>query len=621
MSDRKAEPVARLSAEIMEDRMEQLKQLFPEAVNEDGIDIDVLANLLGRKEERKERFNFTWAGKQDAILGLQNRSRATLKPVPEESVNWDSTGHVFIEGDNLEVMKLLYKSYCGRVKMIYIDPPYNTGNDFVYPDNYAEPLANYLQLTGQVDEEGNLQTSAVDRAGRRHSGWLSMMYPRLFLARQLLREDGVIFVSIDDNEVHSLRMLMDEVFGEEHFIANFVWHSTKSITNPALVSVSHTHNLVYAKSLNEIKKNRVDFKLPAILDGFANPDNDPRGPWKADPFEAGGERPNQMYPIKNPNTDEIFYPRNGNCWKNDLARFKELLEENRIVFGVSGKSRPQRKRFLAEAQQRGLTANTWWRDAGTTTSGTNELTKILGDNIFPHPKPVKLICKMLQLATTPTSLQNTESNKSEIVLDFFAGSATTAHAVLEQNCKDCVDRRFIMVQLPEPMQHQQFKNVTEVGKERIRRVIQQMQLESKETEDLGFRVFRLDQSPLRQWQELSARNTGADDYAAQMELFVNDPLLDGWTVADVIAEVAIKESGFSLSYRYQRVAAVTGQSVFRVVDDERGQYFYICLDEELSFDALGPLKLGAEDLFIFRDCAASDTLVANLALTCRIRSI
>ena len=613
MRQRKADPIKHQSSHPLDERIEQLKRLFPEAVNEDGLDVDALVNLLGIREERRERYNFTWAGKQAAILSLGRRSQAALKPAADESLNWEHTGHLFIEGDNLEVMKLLYKSYFGRVKMIYIDPPYNTGKDFVYRDHYAEPLDNYLRLTGQMDDGGNIQTTKADKSGRWHSNWLSMMYPRLFLACQLLREDGVIFVSIDDNEVHNLRLLMNEIFGEENFVAQFSWHSTKSITNPALVSISHTYNLTFAKSLDRIKNNRSSFKLPAILDGFKNPDNDPRGPWKADPFEAGGERPNQMYPIKNPNTDEVFFPAKGNCWKNDLTKFKELLADNRIVFGISGQSRPQRKRFLSEAQQRGLTANTWWDDVGTTTTGTNELKEIFGQKIFPNPKPVGLIRRMLQLSTTA-------SDEDEIILDFFAGSATTAHAVLEQNREDGGNRRFIMVQLPEPMSHEAFDHIADVGKERIRRVIKRMRSESHPDEDLGFRVFRLDKSSMRQWQDLPSE-TSPDEYAKQMKLFVTDPLLDGWTVSDVIAEVAVKEAGFSLTYRVERVQAVTEQKVCKVIDDEKEQHFYICLDDRISFDALKPLKLMSDDLFVFRDRAIDDTLVANLALAARIKSI
>ena len=297
--------------------------------------------------------------------------------------------NLIVHGDNLQALKALLPRYAGRVKCVYIDPPYNTGNEgWVYNDRVNSPLMRaWLKEHGPVDGE-DLE---------RHDKWLCMMWPRLHLLKDLLAEDGVIFVSIDDNEQHHLRMLMDEIFGEENFIADFVWNSTKSITNPALVSVSHTHNLAYANNIDIIKANRRDFKLPALLDGFENPDNDPRGPWKADPFEAGGTRPNQMYPIRNPNTGKVFYPSPGNCWKNDLDRFNLLMEDNRIVFGKTGKGKPQRKRFLSEATERGLTPATWWDDAGTTTNGTRLLKTIFGNNTFENPKPHTLICKILQI--------------------------------------------------------------------------------------------------------------------------------------------------------------------------------------------------------------------------------
>ena len=336
--------------------------------------------------------------------------------------------NLIIHGDNLHALKALLPRYAARIKCIYIDPPYNTGNEgWVYNDKVNSPLMReWLKQNGPVDSE-DLE---------RHDKWLCMMWPRLHLLKELLADDGAIFVSIDDNEQHHLRMLMDEIFGAENFVADFVWNSTKSITNPALVSVSHTYNLLYAKNFAVFSQNRGNFKLPAILDGFENPDNDPRGAWKADPFEAGGERPNQMYPITNHNTGEVFYPREGNCWKNDAARFEELLADNRIVFGRSGRGRPQRKRFLSEAAERGLTPNTWWDDVGTTTHGTNLLKQVLGTGVFSNPKPMTLLYRIVQLAT----------ERDAIVLDSFAGSGTTAHAVLALNKEDGGNRKFILVE-------------------------------------------------------------------------------------------------------------------------------------------------------------------------------
>ncbi len=353
--------------------------------------------------------------------------------------------NLIIHGDNLEALKALLPCYAGRVKCIYIDPPYNTGNEgWVYNDRVNSPLMKaWLKENGPVDGE-DLE---------RHDKWLCMMWPRLHLLKELLSEDGVIFISIDDNEQHHLRMMMDEIFGEENFVADFMWNSTKSITNPALVSVSHTFNLSYARNINIIKQNRNQFKLPAITSGFSNPDSDPRGPWKADPFEAGGERPNQMYPITNPNTGEVFYPSPGNCWKNDLQRFEILIQDNRIVFGKTGKGRPQRKRFLSEAKERGLTPNTWWDEVGTTTNGTELVKTILEGTGFQNPKPVGLLHKILLLA----------SDEDSIVLDSFAGSGTTAHAVLALNKEDSGNRKFILVECED--------YADSITAERVRRVI------------------------------------------------------------------------------------------------------------------------------------------------------
>lgn len=364
--------------------------------------IDILINPDARTPS--EMFPNEMAGKPFPIL----------KEVKGKEINGDKNRpiNLLIEGDNYHSLAVLNFTHQALVDVIYIDPPYNTGNqDFIYNDKFVDNEDPY-----------------------RHSKWLSFIEKRLKLAKNLLKKTGVIFISIDDHEQAPLKMLCDEILGEENFIANFVWNSTKSITNPALVSVAHTYNLAYAKDKSVYDQNyRKNFKLPAILEGFDNPDDDPRGQWKADPFEAGGIRPNQMYPITNPNTGEIYHPNKGNCWKNDLNKFKDLMADNRIVFGKDGKGRPQRKRFIWEAEERGLTPNTWWDDIGTTTNGTMELKSVLGDKLFNNPKPVSLLRKILLLA----------SQKDSTILDFMAGSGTTGHAVLEAN-KDGGNRQFIL---------------------------------------------------------------------------------------------------------------------------------------------------------------------------------
>ncbi len=386
-----------------------------------------------------------WIGKEAVANHDKEVPFRLLKKVKSHSVG-ENSQNLIIHGDNLEALKALMPYYQGKIKCIYIDPPYNTGNEgWVYNDKVNSPKIK--KWLGKV-----VGGEAEDLC--RHDKWLCMMYPRLKLLRDLLSEDGVIFVSIDDNEQGNLKLLMDDIFGEENFLANFLWNSTKSITNPALISLSHTYNLAYSKKIKLISDNRENFKLPAIVTGFNNSDNDPRGAWKADPFEVGGIRPNQMYPIINPNTKETFYPRKGNCWKNDLDKFKELIKDNRIVFGKSGDGRPQRKRFIWEAEERGLTPNTWWNEIGTTTNGTMELKELFEDKVFNNPKPTSLIKKILQITT----------DRSSLILDSFSGSGTTAHAVLDLNKEDGGNRTFILVEMED--------YAKDITAERVKRAIQ-----------------------------------------------------------------------------------------------------------------------------------------------------
>ena len=642
MHKRKADPIERQSIDPSEDRIEQLKRLFPEAVNEDGIDVDALVNLLGKREERRrERYNFTWAGKQDAFLSLGKRSQAALKPVPEESLNWDSTGHLFIEGDNLEALKLLYKSYFGRVKMIYIDPPYNTGKDFVYPDNYAEPLTNYLRLTGQADEDGNIQTTHADKSGRWHSNWLSMMYPRLFLACQLLREDGVIFVSIDDNEVHNLRMLMNQVFGEENFCGTFIWERKKkpSFLDRNMGTVTE-YIVAYAKSL----QLSPPFVAGVVEDGKKYPFNNADNPTRILRFPSGSVRfslGDQIVKAQDMSSQSIITALlddvkiidgiNANEFRLKGAwRYSQSKVDEFVALGdeISISRIPFRPNYVNRSGNMKKTINLLSHRVNgipTNEDATSELRMIFGADVISYPKPTGLLKYLVRAV----------SSNNDIILDFFAGSATTAHAVLAQNREDAAARKFIMVQLPEVLYDSKNEQkiaynfcvennlkptLAEISKERIRRVIQRMKPESLPNEDLGFRVFRLGKSSMRQWQDLPAE-TSAADYDKQMALFIADPLLDGWTARDVIAEVAVKEAGFSLTYRIERVQAVAEQTVCKVIDDEKEQHFYICLDDKISFEALKPLELTRDDLFIFRDSAINDTIVANLALACRIKSI
>jgi adenine-specific DNA-methyltransferase len=598
--------VSKTTPPLTDDQLAALRILMPQAFTEGKIDPEKLRLSLGDiVDDRPERYSFTWAGKRDAIRLLQVPSRATLIPARDESLDFDTTQNLFIEGDNLEVLKLLYKPYFGQVKMIYIDPPYNTGNDFVYPDNFTDPLDTYLRLTGQKDSEGNLLTSNPETGGRYHSAWLSMMYSRLFLARQLLREDGVIFVSIDDHEVQNLRLLMNEIFGEENFVASIVWRRTvsKAVSGKG-IAVAHDYIICYGRS-NELVINKLPVKEEK---GYKNPDNDHRGPYKLQKLERTleGARPTMTFPIQTPNGTIT------RTWSVHPSQYEFLLKDNRIVFSKSG--HPNYKQFLSEFK--GSLPDTWWDKKGSNQDATRELKALFdGEDLFSNPKPIELIKTLLLLSTQSDSL----------IVDFFAGSCTTAQAMLELNREDGGNRRFIMVQLPEPTGNKQFTTIAEIGKERIRRVVARMkkaregQMQLDKPEDLGFKVFKLAASNYRQWgvaaiHELPQQSPAA--YTHQAEMFA-DPLVEGWQPENVLYEVALKE-GYGLNVMVEQTSV---KDVQRVVDPDKGQFFYLTLAAKIALEDLRPLDLKKDDLFICRDAALDDEAAANLALQCRLKTI
>jgi adenine-specific DNA-methyltransferase len=605
--------VQKMVPSITDEQLEALRTLMPQAFTEGRIDPEKLLASLGNiTDDRPERYSFSWAGKRDAIRLLQVPSRATLIPARDEALDFDTTQNLFIEGDNLEVLKLLYKPYFGRVKMIYIDPPYNTGNDFVYPDNFADPLNTYLKLTGQKDSEGNLLTSNPETGGRYHSAWLSMMYPRLFLARQLLAEDGLIFISIDDRELHNLRQIMNEIFGEENFIANISWEKRYTRNNDAKLMASVIdYVVVYRKSevLSRIREARSE-KSNSI---YSNPDNDPRGSWTSVSYvsqRTKSQRPNLSYKIQNPYTNK-FIEHPTNAWKYSETQNALHAKENRLFWGADGSYQyPRLKRFLSELDPGSVLVNLWnYEETGTVDDGTKEVDTLLGKDVFDYPKPTSLIKRMMRI------IQDEEA----IILDFFAGSCTTAQAVLELNREDGGNRRFIMVQLPEPTSNQQFPTIAEIGKERIRRVAARMkkeregQLALDKPEDLGFKVFRLALSNYIQWD---GAQPDAAAYARQAEMFT-DPLVEGWRPENVLYEVALKE-GYGLNVLVEETAV---KSVQRVTDPDKGQSFYITLAIKIALKNLRALELKKDDLFICRDSALDDEAAANLALQCRLKAI
>ena len=603
--------VNKQTASATEDQVESLHALLPQAFTEGKIDFEKLRASLGDfVDERPERYSFSWAGKRDAIRLLQTPSRATLIPAPKESIDFDTTQNLFIEGDNLEVLKLLYKPYFGQIKMIYIDPPYNTGNDFVYPDNFADPLDTYLQITGQKDSEGNLLTSNAETSGRYHSAWLSMMYPRLFLARQLLREDGVIFISIDDHEVHNLRILMNEIFGEEQFMGSFIWKSRHNVDsrNKTGVSVDHEYVVAYGKA---IRGKEIDTTK------YSNPDDDPRGPWMSDNMvglASAEKRPNLHYDLINPATG-INYGRPPKGWRYEPASMNKLIAEGRIIWPSDATGRPRKKTYLKELKSQ-FTGLSSFLDVPNTLAGTQEIREIFGDDVFDFPKPLDLIKLLLEQATS----------ENDIAFDFFAGSCPLAEAVLELNRQDGLNRRFIVSQLPEPTtkgspsQKSGYATISEIGKERIRRVIKRMkkeragQLPLDKPEDLGFKVFKLAISNYKQWYFDDVENVEA--YIKQMQMFI-DPLVEDYLDENVTYEVALKE-GYGLNVRFEKT---TVRNVERVTDPDKDQSLYICLSDKIRLGDLRPLNLKKDDLFICRDIALNDETAANLALQCRLKTI
>lgn len=560
-----------LSMDLEKTNMEKLKAVFPECFAEGKLDIDKLLSLCGEYIDNDfEKYKFEWKGKSECLRLAQKRSTGTLRPCREESVNFDDTQNVYIEGDNLEVLKLLQTAYYNKVKMIYIDPPYNTGNDFVYEDDFADPMARYKEITEQTTK------SNPETMGRFHTNWLNMMYPRLRLAANLLTDDGVIFISIDDNEVHNLRKICDETFGEENFVAQIVWQKIHSIKNDAkYFSVNHDYIIIYAKAIDNFSVKLLP-RTEEMNSRYKNPDHDPRGAWQSGDLVANGERSTGYYDVISPKTGKVFNVEKGKHWVYSQDNMQELIANNEIWFGLDGNSFPRKKRFLADVQD-GRTPNTIWLsdEAGHNQTAARELKQLFDDKkYFDYPKPVELMKMLLQVST----------NEKDIILDFFSGSATTAHAVMQLNAEDGGNRKFICVQLPELCDEKSeaykagYKNICEIGKERIRRAGQKIQdtfakmtikmqdrelsneekpvklmfntVISKEPNisvqefhtdnlDIGFKVFKLDTSNLKIWDNTPIADTQIDLFYKRMNDMI-DSIKDDRTNMDVVYEVMLK---------------------------------------------------------------------------------
>ena len=599
-----------------------LAQSYPECLSEGRIDFETLRRMLGDwVEVGNERFGLVWPGKAQCMRIIQQPSAATLKPDRSQSVDFESTNNVFIEGDNLEVLKLLQKSYFGKIKMIYIDPPYNTGQEFIYPDKYAESLETYLVYTGQLDSGGRKFSTNTDTVGRYHSNWLNMMYPRLYLARNLLRKDGVIFISIDDHELSRLRELCDQIFGEENFKADIAWQKRYTRSNNTVdFTTVVEHILVYAKS-----ETFVVNLLPRTEEAdarYTNPDNDPRGEWKGASFlnpASPQDRPNLCYPLVNPNTGEVVHPTT-NAWRRSRETFAELLADNRLYWGPNGTaSVPSIKMFLAEA--RGLTPTNFWAHdyAGHTDEGTRDLEALIAGKVFNNPKPVQLVRRMLEHAC---------NGPADIVMDFFAGSCVTAQATIELNLEDGGSRKFILVQLPEPVDEDAnaakagFSTIAEIGRERIRRVIskaqkssdEQLDLDQRVATDLGFKSFRLDQSNFRIWNGLGDL-ADAQELARQLELHVDHRRSES-TPDDLIHEILLK-AGFPLSTKVDTLK-LAGSDVFSIQDGA----LLICLEKDITSELTDALADANPLQVICLDDGfkGNDQLKANAVQTFKARA-
>lgn len=621
------------SLDIVNDNIARLKELFPEVLTEGKIDFKVLQDILGKEiEDEEEYYRFTWAGKAQARREAHKPSTGTLRPAKEESINWDTTENLYIEGDNLEVLKLLQKSYNNKVKMIYIDPPYNTGNDFVYKDNYKDNLKNYQQISGQIDDEGNKLFTNSESDGRYHSNWLNMMYPRLSLARNLLKDDGVIFMSIDDNEFENLIKLCNEVFGEKNFVENLIWKRRATPPNDRIIGKNHEYLIIFAKKIDDLVLN-LQPRSEELNGRYSNPDNDFRGAWVASDLSANGKggriAESCVFDIINPKTGVKYSPPSNKCWLYNEEKVQNLLSENRIGFRENSGS-PFLKRYLSEVRQ-GSTLATILDSHGYSQDSAKEIKEIFDADVFDFPKPTKLLKTIL---TTGTS-------DSDIFLDFFSGSASSAVALMDLNIRDGKMRKFIHVQLPELTDKKteaykyEYKTITEIGKERIRRAGKKIiaeeteklnKLKSKNSLleedqeeinnlqltinnlDTGFKVFKLDSSNIKGWD-------GNPDNLVDNLFDSQDNIKTGRTEEDVLFEILLKY-GLDLTLPIEQ-KIIEGKKVFSVGFGA----LFICLADGITSKVAEGIGAWKEALnpevcrVIFKDSGFGDVEKTNSVQT------
>ncbi len=594
------------SVDMTAQNIDKIGALFPncitETVDENGkpkkaVNFELLKQMLSDEIiDGDEAYEFTWVGKKASIVEANKPIRKTLRPCKEESVDWDNTENLYIEGDNLEVLKLLQESYLGKVKMIYIDPPYNTGNDFIYNDDFKMTESEYADESGGIDENGNRLFKNTDSNGRFHSDWCSMIYSRLLLARNLLSDDGVIFISIDENETENLKKIGNEVFGEQNFVGCVVWERAFAPKNDAkYFSDSHDYIVVFAKRLYGFQIG----KLPRTEEAnsrYKNPDNDPRGDWTADNLTVKTYSASNDYPITTPG-GRVVNPSHGSCWRVSKTRFEELVRDNRVYFGEDGNNVPRLKRFLSEIQD-GMTPTTIWKfgDVGHNQEGRQELKKLFDDKgFFDGPKPVRLLSRILQIANL---------KKDSIVLDFFSGSSTTAQSVMQLNCEDGGDRKFIMVQLPEYCNEQSeaykagYQNICEIGKERIRRAGRKIKEENPagaKNFDTGFRVFKLDES------NMNDVYYAAGDYSQDLISMLESNVKSDRTDLDLLFGCLL-EWGLPLSLPYSS-EKIEGYTVHNYNDGD----LIACFEKNIPESVIREIAKKQPLRAVFRDSSFADS--------------
>ena len=611
-----------------DENFKKLAAMFPNAVTETidengevvrAIDKDVLMQEISCKvvDGNEERYQFTWPDKKKSVLLANAPINKTLRPVRDDettptgadsegkpycssgSVDFDTTENLYIEGDNLEVLKLLQETYLGKVKMIYIDPPYNTGNDFVYEDDFAQSTEEYLDNSGQFDDDGNRLVKNFDSNGRFHTDWLNMIYPRLRLAKDFLSDDGVVFVSIDDNENENLKKCCDEVFGSQNFIAQLVWERAYAPKNDArFISNSHDYVLMYAKNLTDFVIGRLP-RTDAANARYQNPDNDPRGVWKPSDLSVKTYNAACDYPITTP-SGRVIEPPAGRCWSLSKNAFLERLRDNRIYFGTDGNSVPCMKRFLAELKYDGMapTSIMFYKDVGHSQEGAKEVTKLLDAGVFDGPKPVRLLTRLLTLANL---------KENSIVLDFFSGASSTAHGVMQMNVDKGSNIKYIMVQLPEVCEEKGtayksgYKNICEIGKERIRRAAKKIAEENPEAKfDGGFRVLKCDTSNMK--------NVYYNPAEYEPSLFTNleDNIKEDRTSEDLLFQVML-DLGVLLSSKIQETT-IAGKKVFNVEDN----YLIACFDDNVTEEVITEIAKQKPYYFVMRDSSmANDSVATN----------